>query len=398
MAGRLVDEIVQLIVGTSRKPLSEADAKAAARAAKTLAAPATVSSMRKGGTINIPKIPATSVTKGVLDPIGYAGVKTRRPIESYGPRAVQSNTPLTPEKPLSLVDLVGSYITPTYWDRMDAGKTLLGVGDVDLQRGYELPGGIGFMRGPAAQADSAVTASAPHVIATYAKLAEQAAKEGRDLNLVPLTMPPSALDFQGTTSRVAADLLQQSEPKKSVVKAFDSAVRVDVPTFPGLLSPDLDQFLASASPDARKAFIRLLDSKEATDLGLNTDAAGAARYAITDPSQRLAQPAHGGYGIARLNAGDAAIINNPQVPHSDFSTQMAGEYRGRLALPVHEGELFPDAYAQYSTQLDKRGMPLTQANKSYALSRQAPMQLVTQKMADRYELAVQDARARGLIP
>lgn len=400
MAGRGMDEIIQLILGASSKPLAAADVKAATAAAKKLVKPATASALKAGSVISIPKIPTTKVTKGMLDPVGYSDVKLSRPIESYGPRTVASNQPLLPEKTFSLSDIVGDYIIPTYWDRMNAGETLLGVGDVNLQRGYEMPGGIGFMRGPAAQADSAMTASDKGVISAYARLSDEVAQQGKKLHLVPLTMPPSALDFQGTTSRVAADLLQQTEPKKSVVNAFNAEMRnADrIPGFPGLMSDELDQFLKAATPDERKAFIRFVGSENAAALGINTDPAGAARYALTDPSQRLSAPGYGGYGVAQLGAGEGAVIANPAVPHSDFASQLAGEYMGRLELPQHQGVLFPEAYAGYGTQVDKRGIPLTEANKSYALSRQRPMQPVTQQMADEYESAVAFARELGLIP
>lgn len=398
MAGRGIDEIIKLILGTSSKPLAKAEVKAATTAAKKLAGPATVSSLKAGAVINIPKIPTTKVTKGLLDPIGYSDVKLGRPIESYGPRTVVSNQPLLPEKTFSLSDIVGDYIIPTYWDRSQAGETLLGVGDVNLQRGYEMPGGFGFMRGPAAQADRAMQASDKGVISAYARLSDEAAQKDKKLHLFPLTMPPSALDFQGTTSRVAADLLQQTDPKRSVLDAFNAEMKSRVPGFPGLMSPNLDQFLAAASPDERKAFIRFVGSENAAKLGINTDPAGAARYAFTDPSQRLTTPGYGGYGVAKLEAGPNAVIANPAVPHSDFASQMRGEYMGRLALPQPQSILFPDAYARYNVQKDKLGRPLSEANKSYALAFQKPMQPVTQQMGDEYDAAVEFARELGLIP
>ena len=254
------------------------------------------------------------------------------------------------------------------------------------------------MRGPAAQAEGAMTASDKGVISTYARLADEAAQKGKKLHLMPLTMPPSALDFQGTTSRVAADLLQQTDPKASVLKAFNAEMRNRVPTFPGLMSDELDQFLKTATPDERKAFIRFVGSENATALGINTDPAGAARYALTDPTQRLSAPGYGGYGVAQLGAGESAVIANPKVPHSDFDTQLSGIYTGRLALPQHQSVLFPEAYSGYGTQVDKRGMPLTEANKSYALSRQRPLQPVTRQMGDEYDAAVEYARKLGLIP
>lgn len=398
MAGRKIEEIIKLILGASAKPLDTADARAATRAATKLAKPVTNAGLKAGSVINIPKIPATKVTSAILDPIGYSDIKMSRPLESYAPKTVISNQPLSAEKTASLSDMVGGYMIPTYWDRMLAGETLTGVGDVALQRGYELPGGIGFMRGPAAQADRAVTASAQGVISNYADIAEKAAAEGRNVYLVPLTMPPSALDFQGQTPRVAADLLQQTEPKRAIVKAFDAEMRNRVPQIPSLMSDELDAFLAQATPDERKAFIRFVGSEGAAKMGIETDVAGAARYAVTDPTQQTSMPAYGGYGIAKLDAGKNAIISQPAFPHENFDTQMSGEYIGRLALPQHQGLLFQDAYSVLNRQLDKNNKPLTESNKSYAIGRQKPMQLVTQEMADTYELALQYARELGLVP
>ena len=136
----------------------------------------------------------------------------------------------------------------------------------------------------------------------------------------------------------------------------------------------------------------------ASKMGIETDVAGAARYAVTDPAQRTSMPAYGGYGIARLDAGKDAIIRNPKVPHANFDTQMSGDYVGRLALPQHQGLLFQDAYAVLNQQKDKNNNPLTEANKTYTIGRQKPLQLVTREMGDAYELALQYARELGLVP
>jgi hypothetical protein len=399
MAGRGLDEILELILNAGSKVLSQSDKVAAAKAVRQMAKPVSKAALKSNADIAVPKIASGRITKGLLDPIQYSDVKLSRPIESYGPRAVASNMPLLPDKQLSLQDLVDSYITPTYWDRSNAGETLLGVGDVDLQRGYEMLGGMGFMRGPSAQADQAMTASAQAIIKRYQDMVEQAAKEGRDLNLVPLSMPPSALDFQGTTSRIAGDLLQQSEPKKSVVKEFDSVMRDRIGnSYTGLLSNELDDFLAAASPDQRKAFIRFIGSEDAAKMGINTDVAGAARYAFTDPSQRLSQAGYGGYTVAKLKSGPDSLVAAPQFPHSDFDTQLRGTHLGSFATPIYQGDLFPTSFARYNTQKDKRGNALTEANKSYALNLQQPMELVTRQMADKEQETLRYLRELGVIP
>ena len=394
MAGRGLLQIIDDIVNSSKNPLSGEDLRAATRAIQSSAGP--IKKLPKAGEkMLIPSI--KQIKKDLLDSQGFGGIGLSRPIEAYSPRTVASNTPLNAEKITTLEDFEGQYMTPTYWDMSDAGNTLTGVGDMNLQRGYEQGGGIGFMRGPSAQADSSIAASDLGVMSRYNNLAQKAAEEGKTLNLIPISMIPSALDFQAITSRVTADLLQQSKIKKSVISDFDDAIKARDKSWPGLLSQDIDKYIQTASPDQRKAFIRFVDSSEAQKMGIPTDAAAAARYSVTDPAQRTLPPGYGGMGIARIGAGSDDIVKNPKVPHPDFPTQIKGEYLGKLEMPMHQSLLFPKTWGSFEGKLDKRGFPLTDANKTYGLKTKAPVEEVTREMVDNYMKDLEFAKSRGLL-
>lgn len=400
MAGRGLLDIVGDIVGAARKPLEGAAAKAAETAARRAAQPIT-RAPKPGEKLVIPNIKV--VTKDRLDPQGYGSVKLARPVEAYAPQTVQGNAPLAPQKRITLEDLEGGYLLPFYGDRSAAGDLLTGVGNLNLQRIYEREGGADFMRALAAQLDNAMWASKSHIISRLADVAQRTsqAANGADVYGVTLSMAPDALDFASFTPRVAADILQQSPIPRKTVKAFDAEMASRVEGWPGLLSDRLDQFLLQATPDDRKAFLRFVDSKAAADMGIPTDATAAARYAVTDEKQANLPAGMGGVSIGRIDTANP-IIENPQAPHSTYNTQMRGQYMGGLELPLSQELLFPDAFADYATRtyLDKKSgqvLPFTASHKTYSLKTELPAQRVTPQMVDRYMLALEDARQRGLL-
>ena len=67
-------------------------------------------------------------------------------------------------------------------------------------------------------------------------------------------------------------------------KAFDKEMKFNDPTFVGLDSPKLREWVKNASPEKRKTFIRLADSNPMQAAGMPSPA--QARYAATDIIQR----------------------------------------------------------------------------------------------------------------
>lgn len=392
MAGREVSEIIDLILGAARKPLAAAEAKAAAKAAEKAAAPIT-RAPKPGEKLVIPNIKI--VQKERLDPQGYGNLGLSRPIEAYTPQVTPTNQPLMPKKTVTLQDLEGQYLLPLYWDRTSGDGILTGVGDLPLQRGYLLEGGGDFMRGAAAQADGAIVASSKPIVSRLAGAASQV-PEDAPVNAIMLSMAPTGVDFATFPARTAADLLQQSKMLRSQVRGFDEVMQAQIPSWPGLMSDNLDNFLLNTGAENRKAFLSYVDSSAAQKAGVPTDAAAAARYAVTDPTQRTIPSNYGGMTIGRIDMQNP-IIENPSVPHSTYPAQLRGEYVGGLELPVHQSFLFPKAFADYATRRDKNGNPLTSQNMVRALGTELPLQKVTPQMVDSYMLMLEDARKRGLL-
>lgn len=398
MAGREEADILAAILGAARKPLDSAALKAAERAARAAARPIR-KAPKPGEKLTIPSI--NIVQKERLDPQGYGATKLARPIEAYSPTTLAGNRPLIPRKTVTLEDLEGGYLLPLYGDR-SAGEGLLSrVGDLDLQRRYALEGGVDFMRGPAAQDDSAMWASAKHIIDSLARASGRAA-EGADVYGVTVSMAPDALDFASFTPRVAADILQQSGLPKRTVTAFDETMRASVPDWPGLMSEQLDAFLLGTTPNNRKSFLRYVDSAAAAKAGVPSDVTAAARYAVTDPVQQTMGAGQAGLGISRVNRS-APVVADPSVPHSTYPVQMAGEeYVGGLAMPIDQSLLWPEAFADFASRVvtDKKTgktSPFNAAHKTYAMKMELPLQKVTPQMVDQYMLGLEQARARGLL-
>jgi hypothetical protein len=398
MAAREIEEILSAILGAARKPLAGAELRAAEKAARAAAQPIK-RAPKPGEKLSIPNI--NIVQKARLDPQEYGSVKLSRPIEAYTPTTVASNRPLMAKKTVTLEGLEGGYLLPLYGDR-SAGEGLLSrVGDLDLQRQYALEGGVDFMRGPAAQDDKAMWASAKHIIDSLTR-ASGKAPEGADVYGVTVSMAPDALDFASFTPRAAADILQQSALPKKTVSAFDEQMRGSIPSWPGLMSEDLDAFLLTTTPNNRKAFLRYVDSEAAAKAGIPSDVTAAARYAVTDPAQRAMGAGQAGLGISRVNR-NAPILTDPSVPHSTYPVQMVGEeYVGGLQMPLDQSMLWPEAFADFATRVvtDKKTgktSPFNAAHKTYAMKMELPLQRVTPEMVDQYMLGVERAKARGLL-
>lgn len=348
--------------------------------------------------------PSQQPVKKVLDPLGYGGVKLTRPIEAYSPTVTATNMPLLPRQMMSLEDIEGSYLLPLYGDRSSAAGLLSRVGDVDLQRKYLLEGGADFMRGLAYQLDRAIWASGSGVMKPIVSRAEEVfQKTGRPVYGVTMSMAPDALDFAKFTPRVAVDLMQQAMTKKAA-QAFDQELRTkkDMANWPGVLSQDVDAWLQTAAPKQQKAFMRFADTDEAkAQFGVPPDVIAAARYAVTDPTQAALRSGYGGVGISRFDTSGGGLISSPRAPHSSYSTQARGEYRGSLPIPVPQEVLFREAFQKYfspnyiSTKGDKGA--LSPANATYAAKTQLPAQLVDAEMVDTYMQLLEDARSLGLL-
>lgn len=380
MANRGLDQLFDAIMGKYGRRITDEDVvrqgiSEAIRPVQSIPSP--------GDVVEFPGIPQRKVTKEILDPSGYGAVGLTRPIEAYTPTTMPTNIPNLTRRTIGLEDLQDGVLIPLYGDRMAGGQILSQVGDIPLSTGKLLEGGSDYMLGGAQQFDKAGWASAANIINALSNAATRD-YGGRDVYGVTFSMAPNALDFNATTGRVAADLLQQTEMPKDGVRKFNQRLsELTKGRFPGLLSDELDEFLLYAKPDDRKAFLRTLDSKAyGKDLGLPTDAVAAARYAVTNASQRDLGSSRGGAGVIKLNLDELVRSENQQFPHTTYNTQLLGDYVGELDFRYPEEILFPEAFGRYNFYGDAKGNPMQAPNKTYAMKTQLPGQIVDQPMLD----------------
>ena len=327
------------------------------------------------------------LTKEQLDPLGYQKTKMRRPFSEVEVQQRDLGENL-PRKPMNWEDMEGKVILPFYGDRTSRGLLVEGVNDYKFDAPVYTEGGVDFKVGPAAQKDRAIWASNQNIITRLSKEAEKAQRDfgGRDILGVTGSMAPDANDFATFTGEAVAELVKGSKITKKTAKEFDKTMKALDPTFVGLLSPDLRDWVKNTSSPNRKSFIRLMDSRPMQDAGLPSPA--EARKSVTDPTQYELPAGMFGLGVSRIDTGAPLMFNTPKgnkptarVPHSTYNTQITGDYLGSLR-PVPQRLIFKDVYDAISGKLDKRGNPLTEANMTHAIKTKMPAQELTPQIID----------------
>ena len=327
------------------------------------------------------------LTKEQLDPFGYQKTKMRRPFSEVEIQQRDLGENLA-RRPMNWEDMEGKVVLPFYGDRTSRGLLVEGVNDYKFDAPVYTEGGVDFKVGPAAQKDRAIWASNQNIITRLSKEADKAQRqfEGRDILGVTGSMAPDANDFATFTGEAVAELVKGSKITKKTAKEFDKTMKALDPTFVGLLSPDLRDWVKNTSSPNRKSFIRLMDSRPMQDAGLPSPA--EARKSVTDPTQYELPSGMFGLGVSRIDTGAPLMFNTPKgdkptarVPHSTYNTQITGDYLGSLQ-PVPQRLIFKDVYDAISGNLDKRGNPLTEANMTHAIKTKMPAQELTPQVID----------------
>ena len=327
------------------------------------------------------------LTKEQLDPFGYQKTKMRRPFSEVEVQQRDLGENLA-RRPMNWEDMEGKVVLPFYGDRTSRGLLVEGVNDYKFDAPVYTEGGVDFKVGPAAQKDRAIWASNQNIITRLSKEADKAQRqfEGRDILGVTGSMAPDANDFATFTGEAVAELVKGSKITKKTAKDFDKTMKALDPTFVGLLSPDLRDWVKNTSSPNRKSFIRLMDSRPMQDAGLPSPA--EARKSVTDPTQYELPSGMFGLGVSRIDTGAPLMFNTPKgdkptarVPHSTYNTQITGDYLGSLQ-PVPQRLIFKDVYDAISGNLDKRGNPLTEANMTHAIKTKMPAQELTPQVID----------------
>jgi hypothetical protein len=391
-AGQAVGQAIDAPAAAYQGLIPQSDVNMEALNTASMAMGAGTAVTRPTGSLGVggrPSPDARGVNKGHLDPLGYGSIRLDDYLDntSLDLRDLGENLPRTQG---SWEDLEGGYVLPFYGDRTSRGYELSGINDTTFSRPVYTEGGVDFMRGPANQSDGAIWASAKHIIDRLEGAAANTRIEYPDAPIYGVTgsMAPDGVDFANFSGEAMAELVSgnRSGIGLEAARGFDERMENVSPTFPGLLSDGLRDWAGAASSPERKAFIRGLDTKPMRQAGVPS--AGLARYGVTDPSLRDVPSGQFGSAAAELQPGTPLMYNEPKGnnyrttnPHTTYNTQMRGEYVGELPL-IPQGLLFRDAYDRMSTQLDKNGNPLGEANRTYSIKTQLQPQLITPRVID----------------
>jgi len=314
---------------------------------------------RSIGSFLTPKHAATTenwIMGGLADPNwhGVSGIKLTKPLHEFEANRVITR-PIQ-EHVISPEALQGGWLLPAWGDRAMADAQLRGVGGRKFELPTELQGGHGYMPGNTDLGQ--VWASDKGVISTMAgrarRLAEQ---EGAPVYIPYTAMSERSVDFSHHMSDTLAEMLKDAkiikaskDPKRGTAETFDAAMRepkgkdfpVPYPDFPGVLSPELRQYLVGVSGKERSKLAQLMDASRYQSGGFPNVA--EARFAVTDP-RLLHQPSGAaGMSISRVNP-DAITPSG----HRTYNTALGGEYIGGFERPVPKEIMYPDiirAHAQ----------------------------------------------------
>ena len=302
---------------------------------------------------------------------GVSKVKLPRPVSEMT-SAHEATAPLA-ERSIDPAALQGGWLLPAWGDRSATNSLLSMVGDQKLARPVEMQGGHGFMA--ANQDTGAAWASGKPVVGRLAKQARELGAEGDPVYFPYTAMGERSIDFSHHISDTLAEMLKGRPMSKEAVNNFNIAMRKPNAAFPGiedwpgLKSPKLREYLASAGGDARNKFAKIMDTAGYQSAGLPSVA--EARVAATDPRLLNVPTGASGASIAKLDP-EGRVIAAPSKAHRTYDTQLGGQYVGGLPQSVPKEVMYPDMLSAYEAmgydpvqfaylmQRGKRGAPIAQ--------------------------------------
>jgi hypothetical protein len=322
--------------------------------------------------------PAAKVARRVAAPQHpISKLRLDRPISEMT-RDVTSVGEMKPRVIPEPAELMGSTMISGMGDRTATNEILHGYNGTKLAHDTQLEGGPDFAR-----ANPTVWASA----ASRTKQIQDKANEVEDPILAYVTMGNRAGDFSHHISDALVGALPSAKISRANMASLNEILAGAVKGFPGLQSPDLRQFLLS-NPGARTKFAKRLDMADARKLGAPD--VGHARFATTVPDLIDTPNLMTGYTLSRLTPG-ASIIKKPDMPHTTYPTQIAGDYLGGLEYQLPPKIAFRDFYNAQKPETLANGAKL---GRSIELG--IPTQKVDQQWVDEASAYMEKMRNGGL--
>lgn len=254
------------------------------------------------------------------------------------------NNRLAEPSQINLEDYEGYPFVTSMSDRTAAGDEIISINGVPVNTSRR--GGQDFMLDPEnpdlawASDESVVLKPKGQGLSDVSlfKFAQNMKERGGGLDplFIPWTMAPTGGDFSQVGEVMLSYARNGMDP--SSVKMLDKDISQLIPNWKGVQSPESMADFYSASGDARKAVINLMDKKYVEQGSLTS---GQARLAMMDEKQMLSRDGN------LMNVGQIDTSRYPVVgdPHPAYNTALYGQGLGRLAEPVQVYELMPQAAA-----------------------------------------------------
>ena len=191
-------------------------------------------------------------------------------------------TPLglaVPGKTLKIDELQGRVLTPAYGDRTAADATLKKVGETELETPVKLEGGHGYMR-----EGEGLWAS------QYKEMVKKAnaMKKMDDPLMIYTAMAGQAGDFSKMMSDTTLQIIKQSKITKKAAKEYDDRIKKEVdPSWPGILSENIDEYVDKMPGTKRRELWQRMDADQYRSQGFPD--IGVIRTSISD-AQHLTEP------------------------------------------------------------------------------------------------------------
>jgi hypothetical protein len=250
--------------------------------------------------------------------------------------------------PVSIYDLEGRQFVTSMADRSDAGRSIVGVGDVDFDIPVDLRGGQGYMFNNPGELWAAAKGPAGSIQST-ARMAAQLGGRTEAPLYIPYRMGATGGDFSHHTTDVMLTYARSNMSKKAIKKA-NSEISKLVPGFMGIENPESMRQLSSLS-DSQRGLVRWALDKNFRDSG--GIGVGQARLAISDPLQYNAPTG----GIQ--NIGEFDLYRGiDQSNHPSYPYSIPGQGLGALKEQgISIFDLLPDLVA--ARKIDS-SMPIPQ--------------------------------------
>lgn len=242
----------------------------------------------------------------------------------------------------------GDVFVPLFGDRTISGRTLTEIGGNKLAEPVVTEGGPTYMLNP----NNQIWASGQSVISGIANKAEGALKASEKLGYkdpnaygVYVPMGKSSGDFSTHTADAIISMLPNSPISAKAAKAFNDAMKEQLPDFPGIKSPKLREYLMEPGAGAKRIiFSKTMDKKPWREAGFPD--VGEARFATTNPDLLSTPDYAGGYTVGRIDRANP-VIKKPAMGHRSYPVALGGEYVGGFPVSLHKDLIFPNWTAYY---------------------------------------------------